>query len=323
MVADEETQRAAHELILGGEARKRLGWDERRCAEAITLSETSGPSAGYRQRVRLSWRHGPDGPVIGYKARGSHRVVAVTSCHVADPAINAALEGLAQAISALGSRRGEATLLAAREGVAWILRGEDGRVSRGGPERTTLEVDGRPLRVDVGGFALGNALVSALISRHVVRFARATPPGVAVELFAGSGTWTLALLSAGHEVVAYEGDGGARDAFNENTAHGAAVLHVADLLDTGIPEPPPPPAELVVLDPPRGGAEALMPWVRARGISRVLMISCDMATAFRDIALLTGPNGPYEVQQITAYDMFPQTGHQELVIELTRGSDAS
>ena len=138
-----------------------------------------------------------------------------------------------------------------------------------------------------------------------------------MELFAGSGTWTVSLLAAGLRVEAYEVQRGARAAFDANTAHGAAFLHVADLLDVGVPVPKPVAADALLLDPPRAGAEALMPWIRGRGIPRVLMISCDLATGLRDVASLTAEGGPYEVQSITSYDMFPHTGHQELVIELT------
>ena len=48
------------------------------------------------------------------------------------------------------------------------------------------------------------------------------------------------------------------------------------------------------------------------------MVSCDVATGVRDAAALTESPGGYEIVNITSYDMFPHTGHQELVIELRR-----
>ena len=48
------------------------------------------------------------------------------------------------------------------------------------------------------------------------------------------------------------------------------------------------------------------------------MISCDVATGLRDTASLSEGEGGYDVRSITSYDMFPHTGHQELVVELRR-----
>jgi 23S rRNA (uracil1939-C5)-methyltransferase len=118
-------------------------------------------------------------------------------------------------------------------------------------------------------------------------------------------------------VEAYEGDSRARDLFLENTAHGAASFHVADLLAVGVPEPRPQTADLLVLDPPRVGAAELMPWVRAFATPHVILISCDVATGVRDLRALAGEGQPYAIERITSYDMFPHTGHQELVAELT------
>ena len=59
-------------------------------------------------------------------------------------------------------------------------------------------------------------------------------------------------------------------------------------------------------------------WIRASGAQKVLMISCDVATGIRDAGALNAAPGGYDIRSITSYDMFPHTGHQELVVELTR-----
>ena len=43
------------------------------------------------------------------------------------------------------------------------------------------------------------------------------------------------------------------------------------------------------------------------------MVSCDVATGLRDLATLQAAG--YRVARLTSYDMFPHTGHQELVAE--------
>ena len=129
---------------------------------------------------------------------------------------------------------------------------------------------------------------------------------------------TVPLLLAGYGVSAYEVDEGARHGFLQAVeGMGEASWHQADLLDLGVPLPEPEPPDLVLLDPPRAGGEALMPWIRRCGASTVVMVSCDVATAMRDIAALTqGDGAPYSVASISSYNMFPHTGHQELLVVL-------
>ncbi|MDY2609525.1 MAG: 23S rRNA (uracil(1939)-C(5))-methyltransferase RlmD, partial [Eubacteriales bacterium] len=50
---------------------------------------------------------------------------------------------------------------------------------------------------------------------------------------------------------------------------------------------------------------------------RVVMISCNPATAARDAKLLCGQG--YELKKYRGVDMFPRTGHVETVVLLSRG----
>ncbi len=78
--------------------------------------------------------------------------------------------------------------------------------------------------------------------------------------------------------------------------------------------------DLVVLDPPRkGSTNELIDALAARGIRRVVYISCDADTLARDCVRFR-ENG-YEIGAVTPVDMFPRTGHVESVVSLTRGFD--
>jgi 23S rRNA (uracil1939-C5)-methyltransferase len=76
------------------------------------------------------------------------------------------------------------------------------------------------------------------------------------------------------------------------------------------------PADLVVLNPPRSGVdETVTEALRAEGPPRLIYVSCDPATLARDIGRLSSS---YEVVNVRAYDLFPQTAHVEVVVVLER-----
>jgi 23S rRNA (uracil1939-C5)-methyltransferase len=70
-----------------------------------------------------------------------------------------------------------------------------------------------------------------------------------------------------------------------------------------------------LLDPPRTGAErqtienliALRP-------AKIVYVSCNPATLARDLRAFTA--GGYEIENIRAFDFFPQTHHVETVVHL-------
>lgn len=73
--------------------------------------------------------------------------------------------------------------------------------------------------------------------------------------------------------------------------------------------------DVVILDPPRGGAEAAGE-IASLSPEKILYISCDPATLARDLGALC-QNG-YRVTRSRPVDMFPQTYHLESVTELVR-----
>jgi 23S rRNA (uracil1939-C5)-methyltransferase len=74
-----------------------------------------------------------------------------------------------------------------------------------------------------------------------------------------------------------------------------------------LPEP-----DLVMLNPPRGGAarrvtQTLERFGQAGRVRRLAYVSCDPATLARDLTRLPS----YRLRRVTAYDLFPQTAHVE------------
>ncbi|MCB9728198.1 MAG: class I SAM-dependent RNA methyltransferase [Deltaproteobacteria bacterium] len=308
-------QAASRRAILGGEVDKRLGASQ----EVVRLAPPAGATLGYRARVRMAWEVDARGQVrLGYRAPGSHRLVDVPGCPVAAPAIEAALPALRELLSERGPGRGEVSLVAGREGVAGRIAPERGAPIAIGPPSVTLGEEPYAIRADAETFVQANPAVARAIAEQVEAMAREAGGRHAVELFAGAGTLTLPLLRAGYRVTAYESAAGARAWFHDNVAgRGEATWHLCDLLATGVPWPAPEPPDLVLLDPPRTGALEMMAWVRACGARVVLMVSCDVSTAMRDLAALV-EGGAWAVTDIVGHDMFPHTGHQEVVARAVR-----
>lgn len=75
--------------------------------------------------------------------------------------------------------------------------------------------------------------------------------------------------------------------------------------------------DVIIVDPPRKGCETdVIDAILAMQPRRIVMVSCNPATAARDIAALTAKD--YTAEQIQPVDMFPRTKHVETVALMSR-----
>lgn len=75
--------------------------------------------------------------------------------------------------------------------------------------------------------------------------------------------------------------------------------------------------DVIILDPPRKGINAeVIDAIEKMQPERVVMVSCNSATAARDCALLNERG--YRPTKLRALDMFPRTGHVETVVLMSR-----
>ena len=74
--------------------------------------------------------------------------------------------------------------------------------------------------------------------------------------------------------------------------------------------------DLVLLDPPRVGAEELMPLLPALAPRRIVYVSCDPMTLGRDVGILEKHG--YRAVSAQPIDMVPHTSHIETVVVLDR-----
>lgn len=302
--------------------------------------------AGARRRARL---HVNEAGEIGFHARGSHELVPLDACPALAPALEHALEDLADveflvpdtalqlacdddgrvslAVTSFPSRR-EAERFAGRvveSGIATgslVLSRSGTPTARYGDPTLHGEVapgcEGGPYLSDASTFTQATRFGGATISRLVLE---GSAGGERVlELFAGAGHLTLPLAARGARVVAVEGDARAYDWLARNVdlapfgarieAHRARVgEHTLDALLAGSG-----PFDTLVADPPRTGIDGFSSLLEVMRPPRVVLVSCDPATGARDLraAFVHG----YTLRWLAPIDAFPRTSHVEWVARL-------
>jgi len=75
--------------------------------------------------------------------------------------------------------------------------------------------------------------------------------------------------------------------------------------------------DVIIVDPPRKGLESpLIEKLKVLAAKELYYISCNPATLARDLQQLVS-EGPYLIDKIKLYDLFPQTTHIETLVRLT------
>jgi len=260
----------------------------------------------YRNRIQL--HHKPD--VIGYFKRGSHDLVSIDDCPIAEEAIANQIPVLRQSLSA------------ERPGRIEVFVAEDESVhTRGG---------GLPAEDDEGGlsFAFSQVntqqnrnLVSVVVGAFVSKFIDQEKPLI-FDLYAGSGNFTFPLAKAfsGARVTAVElnresverGSVRTRDEFGKHDIRWVQSDVGAFLSETQIPK-----GSAVLLDPPRAGCDpAVVQAIASSPLAFVAYVSCHPVTLARDLKFFR--EAGWTLESVQPFDMFPQTDHVETLVVLTR-----
>ena len=191
-------------------------------------------------------------------------------------------------------------------------------IAKWGADGLSYKVAGERYWVARGGFFQVNRfllpmMVDLVYSSHSGR--------VAWDLFAGVGLFARVLARQFHQITAVEANPAAAREMNSalqrlgSQHRGVTAVIDGFLRDAAVQRERP---DLVVLDPPRAGAgiEACELLVRIAP-PRIVYVSCDPVTLGRDLAVL---QQGYEMEALHLVDLFPQTYHQEAVVQLRRRS---
>jgi 23S rRNA (uracil1939-C5)-methyltransferase len=298
--------------------------------------QTSPPRS--RRRATLAARRTRGGALIGFHARASETLVAIPNCQLLHPAILATFPALEALVVTGGSRSAEVSLT-----VTHSLGGPDVAVTGGKPLESELRMAlARVAETFNIARLTWDGEVIALRTMPVQRFGKALvapPPGAflqataegeaallaavkeaigparrVVDLFAGSGTFTLPLADFA-EVHAVESDAAMLAALDWGWRQAQGLHRVStetrDLFRRPLEADEFKGFDAVVIDPPRAGAEAQTATLARSHVPVIAAVSCNPVTFARDARILT--EAGYVPDWVQAVDQFRWAAHVELV----------
>jgi 23S rRNA (uracil1939-C5)-methyltransferase len=281
--------------------------------------------------------------VIGFNAARSKRIVDMRECHILRPELFALIEPLRDLLS--GALQvpavAEIRLTLADQGADVLLSGVQaegleaaealprfgeahglarlsvddgyGAETRYEPEPVTVTLSGVPVVLPPGAFLQATedgerALVEAV--REAVG-----EPGRSADLFAGIGTFALAL--EGESVAAEASREAALTLQMAARRSGKAVsVEHRDLYRRPYDARELAAFDAVILDPPRAGAEEQVRQLAVSEVPQIAYVSCNPATFARDAAMLVG--GGYRLDWARPVGQFRWSTHIELAASFTR-----
>ena len=281
--------------------------------------------------------------VIGFNAARSKRIVDMRECHILRPELFALIEPLRDLLG--GALQvpavAEIRLTLADQGADVLLSGVQaegleaaealprfgeahglarlsvddgyGAETRYEPEPVTVTLSGVPVVLPPGAFLQATedgerALVEAV--REAVG-----EPGRSADLFAGIGTFALAL--EGESVAAEASREAALTLQMAARRSGRAVsVEHRDLYRRPYDARELAAFDAVILDPPRAGAEEQVRQLAVSEVPQIAYVSCNPATFARDAAMLVG--GGYRLDWARPVGQFRWSTHIELAASFTR-----
>ncbi len=278
----------------------------------------TGQAWAYRLRTQLHTRGVHGGFEVGYFARRSRDLVAVASCPVLAPALEKELGTLARRLpDRVPSRLDLACGDGAQVSYAPLVEGlPHGELKR--------RIGSFEYRFDARCFFQGHA---GLLEELVEVVVGPSTGGSAADLYGGVGLFALPLARRYDRVVMVEGDRIAtrfarKNAranfpdFADSTVGGKGLAIVGQAVETWVAAGLAESFDRIVVDPPRDGLSAAVRRLLVeRPPRRLTYVSCHPAALGRDLRELSQV---FAIESLVLLDLFPQTGHMEAVLQLTR-----
>jgi 23S rRNA (uracil1939-C5)-methyltransferase len=302
------------------------------------IASLAGPPWGYRNRIRLH----VVGSALGYRQRGTHKLLPVTHCPIAAGLLEqavaavtriAGLGGLCEEVEFFTNGEQDQMLVSLWPGPRQRPREGDleafaeqlqreipaligvglGSTLHWGQRSLTYKVCGIPYQVSLGSFFQVNRFLLAPLLQLAIE---ARSGRVAWDLYSGAGLFARALDF--ENVTAVESEGFSADDLKKNLEgrpHRVVRSSTLDFLRNpalGLAKP-----EFILVDPPRAGlGKEICTLLAAVAATEIVYVSCDPATLARDLQSLL--HYGYSVQKMNLVDLFPQTFHMETVTFLKR-----
>ena len=306
-----------------------------------------GPEWHYRRRARLGVKYveAKGRVLVGFRERGAPYITDMSRCPVLVPPLDTLVGELAELIagSSLKRRLPQIEVAVGDDAAAIVLRvldvpNADERrrfaafgaehdidvyLQTGGPGTIEALGEPRPLRYRLADFDVTleflptdfiqiNAAVNAQMVAAAVELADVRADDRVLDLFCGLGNFTLPFARRAAELLGVEGEAGLVARAVHNARHNG--IENARFVAADLAEPDWPfyrrEWDIVVLDPPRTGAEEPVRRLGRAKPRRIVYVSCHPATLARDAKILADAHG-YRLRAARVLDMFPHTHHVE------------
>ncbi len=329
---------------------------------ASIYTPLSGPLWNYRRKARLSVRDvaAKKRVLVGFRERNGRYVADMDECHILHKKIADALPKLARLLESLECRAvipqfevacgdercaliirhledlsasdTESLRAFARETGLGILLQSAGPDSIQVLEPEDLQLEyaieqlGLKFQFEPLDFIQVNGELNQQMVMRALDLLDPQPDDKILDLFCGLGNFTLPLATRAGYVVGVEGSGAMVERGGSNARLnnlGNVEFHSTDLYQPCDTAPwPAADYNKILLDPPRSGAQELLPWIAASKVSSVLYISCNPETLARDAGILVNQYG-FSLEGAGIINMFPHTPHSEAIALFERKIDGA
>jgi 23S rRNA (uracil1939-C5)-methyltransferase len=258
---------------------------------------------------------------------GVRHVVMRSGLHSSTGVLSLTTETKSAAIAALAPQLAERVPGVAGISNSYALANANAVVGRQmdfvwGKREMEETIEGVRFRVSPASFFQINGEMVAAIFRALAPLIAGTPK--IVDLYCGAGTFAIYFASRGADVVGVEENASAVAEARQNARLNKVeerVRFVKARVEGELGNPAGREAlraaDIVFLDPPRKGSdEATLTALADAGVGQIWYLSCNPATLARDLRFLAGRG--YAVGLVQPFDMFPQTGHVETLVTLSR-----
>ncbi|MBF6568432.1 MAG: class I SAM-dependent RNA methyltransferase [Candidatus Binataceae bacterium] len=304
------------------------------------LIEPAPAEFGYRSRVRFKLG---DNGAVGFHEAASNRIVEIDRCLVAAPAIElpkliaaafgrrcreieVAVGGAVQSVvvhlasspTTADTNRAQRLIdeIPALSGI--VIRDGKARAVIGHPSLPIELEPGLTIEVEPDLFTQVNHAENRKLVAAVMGTAAIDTGGEILDLYCGAGNFSLPAARRGARVIGVDYDPFAIETARRNAARlGLSEVQflamnageIARFLSRARYRP-----EVVIIDPPRAGAADLIDLIVKLKASRVIYVSCNVATLMRDLKELSRTG--FKLGIVRAFDFFPNTHHAEVMAEM-------
>lgn len=282
----------------------------------------------WNYRNNIQFHLTPEGK-LGFQAPYSHDVVPIRECHLPLPALNQLWPHLdlepipgVQRINLRSGVNDDPLIVFESQSdvtpefevdfpVSAMFIGPNGPVVLAGSDYLTMAVAGKEFHVSGNSFFQVNTEQAAAMVEHILSLVPFEAESTVADVYCGVGLFSAFIAPKVKHLTGIELNPSACEDFSINLDSFDNVDLYQGPAEVVLPALEIKP-DILLFDPPRSGLEPRVLDAAARlAPAAIVYVSCDPVTLSRDAARLIKKG--YHLEQVTPFDVFPQTYHIETI----------